>query len=125
MKYPFKIKFNEPEWQIICDRLEMPDCIAQALTDDMEDGEELYREVYTTAEAMWSAGPEVVITNETELSVLTDCVDGSTMPPKINDQIEEGYPEERNAARKLKRYFKTIEAKFDKAGIKGVKFTKF
>jgi hypothetical protein len=117
MTYPIKINFTPAEFAIIADRLDLCDCIADALTGDMEYGQErdLERDIIMTA-AVALTGPTVTLYDDRDLAILENAIDGSTIPYKAKDCLEEGGTEAEQAwARSVRRHFKAIERKFEAA----------
>lgn len=73
-----KTKFSKLEWEIIEDRLGMPDCIGDALGDSGWDG----GEVEAVAYDLHREGREGIVLeecNKMEIAILKDCCEGSTV----------------------------------------------
>lgn len=112
---PITIKFTPSEWSLIEDRLQVPDAIAECLTEDDKTLD--HDAVYDAAYAMSHMGPEITVNNEIELAVLIDAVEGSTMPAKLKDAVMYGDDAEAKTARPMLRHISKIEAKLAAACI--------
>ena len=123
-KFPISIKFTPGEWVVISDRLEIGECIAEALTDDMEaEAAEVYSAEYqAAARRLLYAGPDCEIANNYELLVLQDAIEGSTMPYKAFDMIQYGNDSEKAAGKSYRRHFANVEKKLADAGYPETRF---
>ena len=124
MQYPKTIKFTTAEWRLIEDRLAVPCAIADSLTDD-EDVPDLDKDdIIDRARAMYFQESDVTLRDDLDRAVLEDAVAGSTMPAKLQDQIERGSPAGHREARWLKRQISKVEKRLAEIGIH-VQFPKY
>lgn len=118
MAYPITIIFTPGEFAILEDRLNLGDCIADALTDFEEGDKPTVTADRDTIEERASriTGPIVTLADELDLAILADAIHGSTIPYKAKDALELGGTEEESRwARAARRHFKAIEQKFTAA----------
>lgn len=123
-KFPIRISFTPGEWYVISDRLEIGECIAEALTDGMEPGAaEVYSNEYeAAAERLLHGGPVCEVRNNYELLALQDAIEGSTMPYKAFDMIQYGNDSEKAAGKSYRRHFANVEKKLAEAGYPETRF---
>lgn len=116
MQFPIKIDFTTKEWEIIADRLGLPDCLADAL-EGVEEG--YTREaIEAAAERLHTQGRNLTIANQLEWAVFEDSIDGSTFPARIVDARTYGTPKERDWGRGMNKVTLNIERKvLDVSGI--------
>lgn len=115
MEFPIKIDFTTKEWEIIADRLGLPDCLSDALAEDDEAKRDA---IYHTSAEMLEHGPEMLINNTLEWDILEDCIEGSTIPPRVQDARMYGSPKDRDWGRAMNRATLNIERKvLDASGI--------
>lgn len=109
MEFPIKIDFTLKEWEVIADRLGLPDCLADAL-EDVEEG--YTREaIEAAAERLLAQGRNLTIANQLEWAVFEDSIDGSTFPARIADARMYGTPRERDWGRGMNKVTLNIERK--------------
>lgn len=119
--FPINLKFTADQWALIVDRLEVGECIADAMTDREDDEPTPDREtIIEKARMMALKGAEVTLADELDLEIFVDAIDGSTMPAKLLDQREYGEPNEAEEATRLLKQRRPIEAKLAALGIEAI-----
>lgn len=84
--------FTPTEWEILKHRLDVPDAIADTLTDDARFPEYSWGEIRERAESIAEHPNEIELDQLSALglAILQDCCDGSTFFADIDDAIERG-----------------------------------